>query len=82
MQFICGGVFDAGTSTDNYKRAEICRNGWRPVLQRLTMNYPPLMFHPINTITAYKGQIIYDTPEPRPRRRRPCPICSGSRDRA
>ncbi|MGZ4585184.1 MAG: mammalian cell entry protein, partial [Mycobacterium sp.] len=33
-----------------------------PVLSRLAMNYPPILFHPINTITAYKGQIIYDTP--------------------
>jgi phospholipid/cholesterol/gamma-HCH transport system substrate-binding protein len=26
------------------------------------MNYPPIMAHGINTITAYKGQVIYDTP--------------------
>lgn len=26
------------------------------------MNFPPVLFHPINTITAYKGQITYDTP--------------------
>ena len=32
-----------------------------PVLRRMTMNFPPLLFHPINSITAYKGQIIYDT---------------------
>jgi len=32
------------------------------VLRRLAVNYPPIMFHPLNTITAYKGQIIYDTP--------------------
>ncbi len=32
------------------------------MLRRLTVNYPPIMFHPLNTITAYKGQIIYDTP--------------------
>ena len=34
-----------------------------PVLKRITMNYPPILFHPINSITAYKGQIIYDTPD-------------------
>jgi phospholipid/cholesterol/gamma-HCH transport system substrate-binding protein len=34
-----------------------------PVLRRITMNYPPFLFHPINSITAYKGQIIYDTPQ-------------------
>ncbi len=33
VQFICGGVFDAGTSTDNYKRAEICRQRMGPVLR-------------------------------------------------
>jgi phospholipid/cholesterol/gamma-HCH transport system substrate-binding protein len=33
-----------------------------PVLKRLAVNYPPFMTHGINTITAYKGQVIYDTP--------------------
>ena len=28
----------------------------------LAMNYPPFMEHGINTITAYKGQVLYDTP--------------------
>ena len=44
------------------KRAEICRQRMAPVLRRLAMNYPPIMAHGINTITAYKGQVIYDTP--------------------
>jgi len=73
VQFICGGVFDAGTSTDNYKRAEICRQRMGPVLRRITMNYPPLLFHPINSITAYKGQIIYDTPETEAKAQTPVP---------
>jgi phospholipid/cholesterol/gamma-HCH transport system substrate-binding protein len=73
VQFICGGVFDAGTSTDNYKRAEICRQRMGPVLRRITMNFPPLMFHPINSITAYKGQIIYDTPETEAKAQTPVP---------
>ena len=47
---------------DNFKRTEICRERMGPVLRRLAMNYPPVLLHPINTITAYKGQIIYDTP--------------------
>ena len=34
-----------------------------PVFKRLTANYPPILLHPVNSITAYKGQIIYDTPE-------------------
>jgi phospholipid/cholesterol/gamma-HCH transport system substrate-binding protein len=63
VQFICGGTFDAGASPDNYKRAEICRQRMGPVFKRITMNYPPILFHPINSITAYKGQIIYDTPD-------------------
>ena len=65
VQFICGGTFDVGASPDNYKRAEICRQRMGPVFKRITMNYPPIMFHPINSITAYKGQIIYDTPADR-----------------
>lgn len=73
VQFICGGVFDAGTSTDNYKRAEICRQRMGPVLRRITMNFPPLMLHPINSITAYKGQIIYDTPETEAKAETPVP---------
>lgn len=44
-----------------------------PVLRRLTVNYPPLMFHPLNTITAYKGQIIYDTPETQAKSATPVP---------
>ena len=66
VQFICGGSFETAggpRAPDYYKRAELCRERLGPVLRRLTVNYPPLMFHPLNTITAYKGQIIYDTPE-------------------
>lgn len=61
VQFICAN-FDAAGTTDNYKRTEICRQRMAPVLKRLAMNYPPIMAHGINTITAYKGQVIYDTP--------------------
>jgi phospholipid/cholesterol/gamma-HCH transport system substrate-binding protein len=61
VQFICGNM-DAGGTTDNIKRVEICRERMAPVLRRLTMNFVPIMIHPINTITAYKGQVIYDTP--------------------
>jgi phospholipid/cholesterol/gamma-HCH transport system substrate-binding protein len=73
VQFICGGTFDAGASTDNYKRAEICRQRMGPVLKRITMNYPPVLFHPINSITAYKGQIIYDTPATEAKAKTPVP---------
>jgi phospholipid/cholesterol/gamma-HCH transport system substrate-binding protein len=65
VQFICGGSFEtaAGPSAPDYfKRAELCRERLGPVLRRISANYPPVMFHPLNTITAYKGQIIYDTP--------------------
>ena len=37
------------------------------------MNYPPILFHPINSITAYKGQIIYDTPETEAKAQTPVP---------
>jgi phospholipid/cholesterol/gamma-HCH transport system substrate-binding protein len=73
VQFICGGSFEAGPSTDNYKRAEICRQRMGPVFRRITMNYPPVMFHPINSITAYKGQIIYDNPETEAKAQTPVP---------
>ncbi|QUR69065.1 virulence factor Mce family protein [Mycobacterium spongiae] len=76
VQFICGGSFDtaAGTSApDYYRRAEFCRERLGPVLRRLTANYPPIMFHPLNTITAYKGQIIYDTPATEAKARTPVP---------
>jgi phospholipid/cholesterol/gamma-HCH transport system substrate-binding protein len=61
VQFICAN-FDAAGTPDNYNRTEICRQRMAPVLKRLMMNYPPIMAHGINTITAYKGQVIYDTP--------------------
>lgn len=61
VQFICGG-FDSAGIPDYMKRTEICRQRMAPVLKRLAMNYPPIMAHGINTITAYKGQVIYDTP--------------------
>ena len=73
VQFICGGTFDVGASPDNYKRAEICRQRMGPVLKRLAVNYPPILFHPINSITAYKGQIIYDTPETEAKAQTPVP---------
>ncbi len=61
VQFICGNFDGAGTAEYD-KRAEICRQRMAPVLRRLAVNYPPIMAHGINTITAYKGQVIYDTP--------------------
>lgn len=73
VQFICGGTFDVGASPDNYKRAEICRQRMGPVFKRLAVNYPPVLFHPINSITAYKGQIIYDTPETEAKAQTPVP---------
>ncbi|GAB7068141.1 MCE family protein [Mycobacterium hodleri] len=73
VQFICGGTFDVGASPDNYKRAEICRQRMAPVLKRLAVNYPPILFHPINSITAYKGQITYDTPETEAKAQTPVP---------
>jgi phospholipid/cholesterol/gamma-HCH transport system substrate-binding protein len=76
VQFICGGSFDtvAGISApEYYKRAEICRERLGPPLRRLTFNYPPMMFHPINSITAYKGQIIYDTPATQAKAQTPIP---------
>ena len=66
VQFICGGSFETAggpRAPDYFKRAELCRERLGPVLRRLAVNYPPIMFHPLNMITAYKGQIIYDTPE-------------------
>jgi phospholipid/cholesterol/gamma-HCH transport system substrate-binding protein len=76
VQFICGGSFDtaAGPSgPEYYKRAEICRERLGPPLRRLTFNYPPFMFHPLNMITAYKGQIMYDTPETQAKSQTPIP---------
>jgi phospholipid/cholesterol/gamma-HCH transport system substrate-binding protein len=76
LQFICGGSFEtaAGPSgPEYYKRAEICRERLGPPLRRLTFNYPPFMFHPLNMITAYKGQIQYDTPETQARAQTPIP---------
>lgn len=73
VQFICGGVFDVGANPDNFKRAELCRERMGPVLRRIAMNYPPILFHPINTITAYKGQITYDTPATEAKSETPVP---------
>ena len=73
VQFLCGGNFDVGATPDNYKRAEICRQRMGPVLRRIAMNYPPVLFHPINSITAYKGQIIYDTPQTEAKAQTPIP---------
>ena len=64
---------------DNYKRAEICRQRMGPVLRRITMNFPPLLFHPVNSITAYKGQVIYDTPQTEAKSKTPLPYLHGSR---
>ncbi|TFV59882.1 MCE family protein [Mycobacterium sp. PS03-16] len=73
VQFICGGTFDVGATPDNYKRAEICRQRMGPVFKRIAMNFPPLLFHPINSITAYKGQILYDTPATEAKSETPVP---------
>ena len=73
VQFICGGAFEAAPTTDNYKRTEICRQRMGPVFKRIAMNFPPLLFNPINSITAYKGQVIYDTPETEAKAQTPVP---------
>ncbi len=76
VQFICGGSFETAggpRAPDYYRRAEICRERLGPVLRRLAVNYPPFMFHPLNTITAYKGQIIYDTPATQAKAATPVP---------
>lgn len=73
VQFVCGGTFDVGASPDNFKRSEICRQRMGPVFKRIAMNYPPLLFHPINSISAYKGQVIYDTPETEAKAQTPVP---------
>lgn len=76
VQFICGGSFETTggpKAPDYYRRAELCRERLGPVLRRLAVNYPPVMFHPLNTITAYKGQIIYDTPETQAKAATPVP---------
>ncbi|EHI13399.1 MCE family protein [Mycolicibacterium thermoresistibile] len=63
VQLMCAGMFETAKTPESYNRAEICRQRMAPVIKRLQMNYPPFLMHPINSITAYKGQIIYDTPE-------------------
>ncbi|SPM34337.1 mammalian cell entry protein [Mycobacterium rhizamassiliense] len=76
VQFICGGSFETAggpKAPDYFRRAELCRERLGPVLRRLAVNYPPIMFHPLNTITAYKGQIIYDTPETKAKAQTPIP---------
>jgi phospholipid/cholesterol/gamma-HCH transport system substrate-binding protein len=76
VQFICGGSFETAggpKAPDYFRRAELCRERLGPVLRRLSVNYPPLMFHPLNTITAYKGQIIYDTPDTQAKSATPIP---------
>ena len=73
IQFICGGAFEAAPTPDNYKRTEICRQRMGPVFKRIAMNFPPLLFNPINSITAYKGQIQYDTPETEAKAETPVP---------
>ena len=76
VQFICGGSFETAggpRAPDYFKRAELCRERLGPVLRRLAVNYPPIMFHPLNMITAYKGQIIYDTPETQTKAATPIP---------
>ena len=73
VQFICGGVFDGSALPDYYTRAEVCKQRMGPVMRRWAMNFPPLLFHPINSITAYKGQIIYDTPQTQAKAQTPVP---------
>jgi phospholipid/cholesterol/gamma-HCH transport system substrate-binding protein len=73
VQFLCAGTFDIGAHPDNFKRAEICKERMGPVIRRWAMNFVPFLFHPINSITAYKGQVIYDTPETAAKAQTPVP---------
>lgn len=71
VEFICGGSLETGGTPEYFRRGELCKERMAPVLKRLTANYPPFLFHPINSITAYKGQIIYDTPQTQARAQTP-----------
>lgn len=73
MQFLCSGTLDIGATPENFRRAEICKERMGPVVRRWVMNFIPFLFHPINSITAYKGQIIYDTPETKAKSETPLP---------
>lgn len=73
MQFLCAGTLEVEATPENYRRAEICKERMGPVIRRWIMTIMPLLFHPINSITAYKGQIIYDTPETQAKAETPLP---------
>lgn len=75
VQFICGGSFDtaAGNRRPTTTGAPNCAgSGWVRCCAG-SANYPPFLFHPLNTITAYKGQIIYDTPATQAKAETPVP---------
>ena len=50
-----------------------CASKSSSVMRRWAMNFVPFLFHPINSITAYKGQIEYDTPETEAKSQTPVP---------
>ncbi|NEW38780.1 MCE family protein [Nocardia cyriacigeorgica] len=62
ISFICGSIRGAATN-DSDKSADLCAQMLGPTLQKLAMNYPPLMLNPATGAGAYPEQLVYSTPE-------------------
>ena len=75
VQFICGGTFDTrpAVAPDYYKRAEICRRAAWARCCAGSRELPADHVPPDQQITAYKGQIIYDTPDTEAKAETPVP---------
>ncbi|MBF6236107.1 MCE family protein [Nocardia otitidiscaviarum] len=62
ISFLCGSV-EALETNDSDKSADLCATMLGPVLNNMTMNYPPLMLSTPTNATAYPEQLVYSTPE-------------------
>ncbi|WP_216898165.1 MCE family protein [Nocardia alni] len=59
--FLCGSV-EALEDNDSQRSADLCKQYVAPVIQKLMMNYPPLLLNPASGQGAFPSQLTYSTP--------------------
>lgn len=62
ISFLCGSIEGLGAN-DSDRTADLCATTLGPVLNSLSMNYPPFMLSTPTNATAYPEQLVYSTPE-------------------
>jgi len=62
VQFVCGEI-ESQQANDSQRSADLCRQYLTPLLNSLTMNYPPFQLDPVTGQHVFPDQVQYSTPD-------------------